>query len=369
MTLGITGNYGYNPYLYNQYQNQNPEQYSTKMFYNNAGVYTPTFAPTTNPGLIMPQQQPKAPDNTADGKDDGKIGFWGALKNFGKGVLKTITSPFTDEKGNFSLWKTVKTVAIGAAIAFIPGAAPIALAAGVVMGGAGVAKAAYNIATAKTDAEDAAAWQSLGGSATVLATSVYGAKQYTSAQTGQNVSAWKGVKNVFSETKGKAVSAFNTIKAESPASLWNKGVNTVSSAKAKVSELWAALKEGRAQWKDLTPEQQAALKAEYKADLKAALNEKLNASGLKDLANTSFGDMFAKITNIAKSGVKNGGAAVRNIDPARAALIAGTFGVVGRTSYVPDFYAQLNPQEQAYYDALPEEQKQALIDQYYAVAA
>ena len=367
MTLGITGNYGYNPYLYNQYQNQNPEQYSTKMFYNNTGVYTPTFAPTTNPGLIGPNTLPKAPDNTADGKDDGKIGFWGALKNFGKGVLKTITSPFTDEKGNFSLWKTVKTVAIGAAIA-AAGLTGVALAAGVVFGAVGVAKAGYKIATAKTDAEDAAAWQSLGGSATVLATSVYGAKQYTSAQTGQNVSAWKGVKNVFSETKGKAVSAFNTIKAESPASLWNKGVQKYTNIKDSIAESYQNAKQLKADWKVMTNEQKQAFieSQKLKAELKLGLD---NFRSDGSLANTSFGDMLSTVRTIARKGLKNGRTAVHNIDPAKAALIAGTFGVVGRTNYVPDFYAQLNPQEQAYYDALPEEQKQALIDQYYAVAA
>lgn len=368
MTLGITGNYGYNPYLYNQYQNQNPEQYSTKMFYNNAGVYTPTFAPTTNPGLIMPQQQPKAPDNTADGKDDGKIGFWGALKNIGKGIIKTITSPFTDEQGNFSLWKTIKSVAIGAAIAFIPGAAPIALAAGVVMGGAGVAKAAYNIATAKTDAEDEAAWQSLGGSATVLAASVYGAKQYGSAQAGESVSAWKGVKQVFSDSKATVTNAWNTLKAESPASLWNKGVQKYTNIKDSIAESYQNAKQLKADWKVMTNEQKQAFieSQKLKAELKLGLD---NFRSDGSLANTSFGDMLSTVRTIARKGLKNGRTAVHNIDPAKAALIAGTFGVVGRTSYVPDFYAQLNPQEQAYYDALPEEQKQALIDQYYAVAA
>lgn len=364
MTTGITGNYGYNPYLVDYYNNrpQNPG-----LIYPTTNT-TPIFRPTTAP-TFAPTQQPAKVDNTEDGKDDGKIGFWGALKNIGKGIIKTITSPFTDEQGNFSIGKTLKSLAIGAAIALIPGGTAIALAAGVTFGAIGVGKAAYNIATAKTDAEDEAAWQSLGGSATVLAASVYGAKQYGSAQAGESVSAWKGVKSVFSDSKSTITSAWKSLTSQSPASLWNKGVDAVSSVKSKVTEGWNTVKQARADWKAMTPEQQAALKTEFKTDLKATISDKLNASGLKDLANTSFKDMFSKITNIAKNGIKNGRTAVSTMDPSRQALVLGTFGVTGRTNHVPAFYNMLSAQEQVYFDSLPEEQKQALIDQYYAVAA
>ena len=126
-------------------------------------------------------------DNTADGKDDGSIGFWGATKNMAKGVWNFLTSPFKNDKGEWSLGSTLKSLAIAGL--FIAGNAltggaltPILLAAGAIMGVGGAVKAGYNIATAKTDAEAEAAWQSMGSSAATLAATAVGAKGYAKAQ-------------------------------------------------------------------------------------------------------------------------------------------------------------------------------------------
>ena len=117
-----------------------------------------------------------------DGKDDGSIGIWGAAKNLLKGGIKFFTGMFTDENGNFSLGQTLKTAltvaAVGAVCVLTAGTAvPAILAtAGIGLGAFGMAKAGYNIATAETDAEAEAAWQSLGSNTVATGLAVAGAK-------------------------------------------------------------------------------------------------------------------------------------------------------------------------------------------------
>lgn len=115
-----------------------------------------------------------------DGKDDGSVGFMGAMKNMGKGALKAVTGMFCDENG-FSLKRTLTTAAVataGVALCVVTGgaAAPFLVGAGVVMGGAQVVKGGLNAATAKTDAQAEQAWQEVGSGTFAVAASAIGAK-------------------------------------------------------------------------------------------------------------------------------------------------------------------------------------------------
>jgi len=167
MTLGVNANY------YNQY----PQR----------------FVDTINPGVRQPisfqaQQAQNAQlqaklDNVADGKDDGSIGFLGALKNIGKGILNFGTSLLGfDADGNWSLGSFIKNAAIavgiGAVCVLTAGTAVPAIiaAGGVALGGFSLAKGAVNVATAKTDAEAEAAWQQVGSGTAATALAVVGAK-------------------------------------------------------------------------------------------------------------------------------------------------------------------------------------------------
>ena len=109
----------------------------------------------------------------ADGKDDGSIGFWGALKNIGKGAVKFFTNMFTDENGDFSLKQTAKTlgmIGLITAATFVPVIGPIVLPAlctwGMIEGGLNVAKGLSGAMSATTDAEAEQAWQQIGSGAT-----------------------------------------------------------------------------------------------------------------------------------------------------------------------------------------------------------
>lgn len=117
---------------------------------------------------------------TEDGKDDGEITFWSKLKNMGKGALKTVKGMFCDENG-FSLKRTLTTVAVAAgsaALIAVTGgaAAPFLVGAGVLLGGANVAKGAIKANAAQTDAEAEAAWQEIGGGTLEVGLAMTGAK-------------------------------------------------------------------------------------------------------------------------------------------------------------------------------------------------
>ncbi len=44
----------------------------------------------------------------------------------------------------------------------------------------------------------------------------------------------------------------------------------------------------------------------------------------------------------------------------------GTYAILARQDIKPDFYDMLTPQEQAYYDNLSTEEKEAILEQYYS---
>lgn len=210
MTTGIY-NTNYNDY-YNQYNLQN-----TGIQNNNQNV---SF--TSKQDTELAQELAKKKKKIE--KDDGSIGFGKAALNFAKGVGKFFTGMFTDEKGNFSIGQTLKTAAIavgvGAVTVLTAGTAVPAMiaAAGIGVSAIGMGKSIYDIATADTDAEAEAAWQSLGSNTTAGALAVAGAKAVAKGSAA-NPSEFDGIggyakatKQVFQDS-GKAVSeSFNGFK-------------------------------------------------------------------------------------------------------------------------------------------------------------
>ena len=119
--------------------------------------------------------------NVKDGLDDGYISGKEKCKNFFKGVGNFFKGMVCDENGKFSLKRTLTTVAVAAGavaltVATGGAATPFLVAAGATMGAIQVGKGAYKAATAKTDAEAAAAWQDMGAGTTAVIGSVAGAK-------------------------------------------------------------------------------------------------------------------------------------------------------------------------------------------------
>ena len=140
----------------------------------------------------------------ADGKDDGKISAGQKFKNFCKGVGNFFKGMVCDEEGKFSWKRTLTTVGIAAGaialtVATGGAAAPFLIAGGVAMGAVEVGKGAYKAATAKTDAEAEAAWQSIGSGVTGIGLSVAGAKGGLKAAK-VDVSGMKGIRGAVKAT-------------------------------------------------------------------------------------------------------------------------------------------------------------------------
>ena len=107
-------------------------------------------------------------------KNDGNLTFGEKAEHFGKGMLRGITSLFTDENGDFSVKQTLKTVrtavivsatataAVAAGIVSAPVAATILVGIGVVMGGIKIYNGIKAAISAKTNDEAAAAYQQMG---------------------------------------------------------------------------------------------------------------------------------------------------------------------------------------------------------------
>ena len=107
-------------------------------------------------------------------KNDGNLTFGEKAEHFGKGMLRGVTSLFTDENGNFSVKQTLKTVGtavvvsataaavVAAGIVSAPVAATILVGIGVVMGGIKIYNGIKAANSAKTNDEAAAAYQQMG---------------------------------------------------------------------------------------------------------------------------------------------------------------------------------------------------------------
>ena len=122
-----------------------------------------------------------APQQTGDGKDDGKISFGKKCKNFVKGIGNFFKGMVCDENGKFSIKRTLTTAAVAAGavaltVATGGAATPFLVAAGATLATVQTGKGVYKAVTAKTDAEAEAAWQEIGSGTTALVGSVAGAK-------------------------------------------------------------------------------------------------------------------------------------------------------------------------------------------------
>ena len=107
-------------------------------------------------------------------KNDGNLTLGEKAEHFGKGMLRGITSLFTDENGDFSVKQTLKTVGtavvvsatatavVAAGIFSAPVTAAILVGTGVVMGGIKIYNGIKAANSAKTNDEAAAAYQQMG---------------------------------------------------------------------------------------------------------------------------------------------------------------------------------------------------------------
>ncbi|MCM1265610.1 MAG: hypothetical protein NC200_05360 [Candidatus Gastranaerophilales bacterium] len=122
----------------------------------------------------------KETSKAKDGKDDGSVGFWGALGNMAKGVGNFFKGMVCDKEGNFSIGQCLKTVAIGAVIGaasiLIPGAGTAIAIGALALAGKNVISAGIDVAKAKTDAEAEEAWQNMGSGLTEGALAYVGAR-------------------------------------------------------------------------------------------------------------------------------------------------------------------------------------------------
>ncbi len=266
----VSANYGYyNPY--NPYLQQNA--YGNTLV-DQSYVQTPVFYGNAQMNAVYEPPVPEKP--TKDGKDDGSIGFWGATKNFLKGAVKFVTSPFTDENGKFSLGKTLKTLVIGAAVVALSATGvgavltPALLAVGFGAGAVGMAKAGIRIASATTDAEAEAAWQSMGSSTATVAATVVGAKAYA---------------------KGSAANATEAAKYDGVRGSFRAVGRTFTDTGRNIGKGLTAVKDGAVSVANMTP-----------AQIKAAAGAKLRAA--------KFGTLRTYVK--ARNGINNGINAVRN---------------------------------------------------------
>lgn len=122
-----------------------------------------------------------------DKSEDKKLTFGEGAGHVAKGLLKSVTSMFTDDKGDFSLSKTLTTVAIGvvavAADAATGGAlTPALLALGTIAGAGQVIKGAQDIDNAKTAEDKGKALEELGEGAGTIGLSIAGIKAAKAAK-------------------------------------------------------------------------------------------------------------------------------------------------------------------------------------------
>ena len=187
------------------------------------------------------------PSACTDGKDDGKIGFFEAigstLKGAVEGVVNGIKGCFFDENGNFSLGNTLKT-ALTVGACFIPGVGPIIAtglcAYGAVKGGIGIAKGVAAAATAETDAEAKAAFESIGANGVATAASAVGLKASigavsAGAKAATGSSAFQNATTVGGKVAGLAKDALAGVKGYY-GSAWGSATGTTAQKLGQVAK-------------------------------------------------------------------------------------------------------------------------------------
>lgn len=399
----VSANYGYyNPY--NPYLQQNA--YGNTLV-DQSYVQTPVFYGNAQMNAVYEPPVPEKP--TKDGKDDGSIGFWGATKNFLKGAVKFVTSPFTDENGKFSLGKTLKTLVIGAAVVALSATGvgavltPALLAVGFGAGAVGMAKAGIRIANATTDAEAEAAWQSMGSSTATVAATVVGAKAYAKGaapKNGVDASRYDGVRGsfravgrTFTDTGrniGKGVTAVKD-GAVSVANMTPAQIKAAAGAKLRAAKFGTLRTYVKAR-NGINNGINAVRNGNASQSIVSAYNNGVPASAqVTSVSEISLANLAKTVVGIAKSKVGLGTATPATPAPAGAPAAnpgfwattraqagkigqviyenpaaVGTYAILARQDIKPDFYDMLTPQEQAYYDNLSTEEKEAILDQYYS---
>lgn len=223
MTLsGVNANYSNQ---YQQYLNQ-PYNINTLGGENFAPISlasAPTSASATNFGALQNTgaEQEAQPDAVKDGKDDGHIGFWRATGHFLKGATLNFIGGILgfDPDGNWHLGQFLTNAAIiagcAALIVATGGAAtPFLAAAGVALAGTSLAKGAYQVATAETDAECESAFEQLGTGTTATVLALFGARsaqkgvvankvaagEMTAEEAAELNQSYSGVKGLFKST-------------------------------------------------------------------------------------------------------------------------------------------------------------------------
>lgn len=318
---------------------------------------TPTFTAGVSQDVRFDAPPQEKKDATADGKDDGSIGFWGATKNLLKGAWNFLTSPFKNEKGEWSLWSTIKSAAIAAAFVagnVVTGGAltPILLAAGTVAGVWGAGKAAYNIATAETDAQAEAAWQSMGSSAATIAATAVGAKGYakgSAAANGVDAARYEGASGTLRAVGRTFTDSGRNMKAGWDYSTAKFGQVTQAykdgTLRTKVTDKYNNAVDAAKGYKDTAVDKYNEIKAMTGAERKEAaiqfVKDKLGSNRAEVWANTK-----AAATNPENIGIHT---------------------YLTKQSFAPDFYDSLSPQEKAYFDSLPKAQREQIEDQYYSM--
>ena len=249
----------------------------------------------------------------ADGKDDGSIGFFGALKNIGKGAVKFFTNMFTDENGDFSLKQTAKTlgmIGLITAATFIPVVGPLVLPAlcayGMVEGGLHVIKGVSNAMSATTDADAEQAWQDVGSGATEGVLSYVGYKQtggFKAAfeKSGAQLDALMAEKPTVKTEQLAGES--ETVKSESSEVIEETNVKAEAEAKAKAEAEAKAKAEAEAKAK---AEAEAKAKAEAEAKAKAEAEAKAKAEAeAKAKAEAKELSFSEKVENQAREFIDN----------------------------------------------------------------
>ena len=258
-------------------------------------------------------------ETCTDGKDDGKIGFFGAIgnaiKGVGKAVVNGVKGMFTNKEGKFSLGKTLLSVGTMALCVAFPAVGVAACAIGGVMAAGQVVKGAVNASKATTDAEAKLAWQDIGGGTFGVAMSVVGAKagmkavgktstatnglaslKGTKATFGQKVKAFgndmvSSTKNSYANVKNIATTKLGDVKQKA----FDKKVDQVGDKYLELSELEAA--QAKAKGIDpaaATPDELSLLK---EAEIRETFANQSEFSKMKSQAKVSVADAKRNFTS------------------------------------------------------------------------
>lgn len=271
------------------------------------------------------------PSACTDGEDDGKIGIFDAIgstiKGAVEGVVNGIKGCFFDENGNFSLGNTLKT-ALTVGACFIPGVGPIVAtglcAYGAVKGGIGVAKGVAAAATAETDAEAKAAFESIGANGVATAASAVGLKASASAlasnvtgsATGSTLKNIASVKDAVVKSvktgngiTGKLTSAADTLTGGYYGSAWGSATGSTAEKLGQVASQTAkqtgqnvvaagkALKQTAQNKIDKLTGKTGTGTAEQIAKKLTTKDNKVNASDIKAGSEVKVGDKTYEITS------------------------------------------------------------------------